>query len=210
MCSAMQKTRNERHQKLNVESCFSHIYTQTAWLTTVKILHIHRSQKKKKVNLVIPVYLHLKHPDWACLMNSSCYLLSSHKERKNVKLVKIRTVEKYEHLTSQNMLMYVFLCSFVFFCGIQRIINFQCNDLLTGNIYIAYPVGKGLWSIRAFLHSVLNKTLTPYLGSNSTLNSLRVSQLTWSLANLDRGFCLTNNYTNSPSDSATDGLQPIK
>lgn len=50
---------------------------------------------------------------------------------------------------------------------------------LTGNLYIAYPLGKGLWSIRALLHSVLNKTLTPYLGSNSTI---RISKLTWNLA----------------------------
>lgn len=135
-------------------------------------------------------------------MKSSCYLFSWHKLRKNVKWIK--TVGKY---WTFNLTKYVNVCFLVEFYFLLW--NTENNKLPVqwcqiGNLYIGCPVGKGLWSIRALLHSVLNKTLTLYLGSNSTINSLRISQLTW---NLSWGYWLTNSYTNSPSDSATDGLQ---
>lgn len=147
----------------------------------MEILYIHISQKKK-VYLVIPVYLHLKHPDWSCIMKSSCYLFSWHKERKNLKLVKIRTIGKY---WTFNLTKYVNVCFLVllyFLLWNTENYKLPVQWSLTGNLYVAYPVGQGLWSIRALLHSVLNKTLTPYFGSNSTMNSLRISKLTWNLA----------------------------
>lgn len=103
-------------------------------------------------------------------------------------------------------LLSVFLCSFSFYCGAQRIINYQSNAL-TCNLYIACPVGEGLWSLRALLNSVLNKTLTPYLGSNATLNYFRVTNLP---RNLAEDTVWIKSYTNSHSDSAADKFQSVK
>lgn len=95
---------------------------------------------------------------------------------KSVKLVKIRAVGKHWIF---NLTKYANMCFLVqFYFLLWNTVQWS----LTGNLYIAYPVGKGLWSIRALLHSMLNKTLTPYLGSNSTISSFRVSKLTWNLA----------------------------
>lgn len=65
-------------------------------------------------------------------------------QRKNVKLVKIRIVGKYGTFKLTKYINVCFLVQFYFLLWNTENNKLPMQWCLTGSLYIAYPVGKGL------------------------------------------------------------------